>query len=208
MAANPQPVPGLVPMEIKITEAQLDEIKARLGGMSKGLPIIMMRAINRGLQTVRGQLSRRVAKKLGLPVRPVRALLRMTWAKRNKLAGRLRIMPYGLSYYWYKPRETPVGVQLTKGPKTLIPHAWIARIRKRQKYPGVYVRKGKARFPVKAFRTPSMVDEFYELGGKSYFITLAQSTVNKRLLAETELILSGKRRFYQASQPIEMEVVT
>ena len=109
----------------------------------------MVRTINKTLTWVRSQLSRRVAKESGLPVKPIRNRIRIKRASRRSVAGHawLGINPIPAIYAVRNPRPGPPyrGLGVRAG-KTFFRSAFI--------YPvygvlNVFKRTGKSRLPVK-----------------------------------------------------------
>ena len=60
-----------------------------------------------------------------------------------------------------------------------------------QKHPGVYIRKGKERFPLLTQRSPGTVETIEKLGGWEQRYSEALAYLEKRLQAETERVLAG-----------------
>lgn len=125
-----------------------------------------------------------------------------------------------------KPQDR--GVTTTRGVMMSIPHAFIAIIQKGrwqvgnkkrtrvssvaapgadyrlvrsgQQYPGVYVRKGRARFPVIAQLSPDVEQVIKRAGKWDFYLAQMLRNLELRLMHETELLLTGGTWRSQASQ--------
>jgi hypothetical protein len=108
-------------------------------------------ALNRTADRVRAEAVRRIRQTYRIQQRE----LNRGFTIRRAWAGNLQSLVYAsgrpLNVIGFEARQTKNGVSVNiKGTRKVIRHAFIARL---PNYTGVFMRKGKSRFPIKAIRT-------------------------------------------------------
>jgi len=185
---------------------------------------VMYRSINRAGARLQKMILRRAAPELGVTQRRVRRRCFFLKATSKKLEAKVIAGSKGLSLaqgfgaVWEKPSPLPIGptgkesfmfipgVTFTHGPRINLPHAFIRRGRggkivvfSRGKKPtgssGVseYVAKSP-RLPIWAQRTPSVASIIDKHNMSPDLQREAAALMQKRILAETNLILRGIRK--------------
>jgi len=186
-------------LEVKLDAAQMKEIEAIFANMPKKITRVLYRAINRVLRRMRTRIVRLTAKELRIRQKLIRERVWIQKANSKKLRGRVRAGAYGWPYILFSALQKLTGVQVKIGKKQLLEHAFMARMP--TGHLGVFRRGTKATFfpgaprlPIHEQRTYSPTKIIRKLGAEPWIIADAAALLTKRITAETELILSGKRK--------------
>lgn len=118
-------------VDIKIDEAQMARIRHMIAGFPKALPRILVGSVNRIARTVRGDLTKTIAKDVALPQKSIRRRIRLRRATRQRMAAGLYLDDKPLSLHLFKPRQTALGVtyKIAKNEsRQLLPHGFIQTI--------------------------------------------------------------------------------
>ena len=203
-------VAGLIPpFEMQVDPQELANLERVFADMPEKIDKILYRAINTAVGKMRTLVARAVRSSLpGLKIRDIRKRIWLVKANRRKLHAVL----IGGKVGW--PLIDFGAVQTGKAPKPgggvdvadlamSIPHAFIARMP--SGHEGVFLRTGakaimsrgafmgRRREPIKEQRSRDITEIVERTAAMPEILQLGQATLSKRVVAEMELILSGKR---------------
>lgn len=137
------------------------------------------RAINRAAESACTAISRELADATGLGVREVREKVQVVQhASPGNLYAKIRIAGEHVSLSHFDPHQTKAGVSARPWNKPRVfPHTFLARGE-------VFVRKGKARLPIKKLSGPSLAVEFERNDLINLVQEVVDETMDKRLRHE------------------------
>ena len=142
-------------LEIKFDDEKLKQVQRVLRDFPKALPKVMSRGLNRTAISARTQISRSLAKRIGLKIKDVRGMLALQRASYSNWRSAVRISGKRFGLIKFGARQTKKGVTYKKGRKRiLIRHAFVATMKTGHR--GVFMRKGPGRLPIKELRGPSL----------------------------------------------------
>jgi hypothetical protein len=130
--------------------AEIDGITG--GGQRKAIA----RALNSAGDTARIEASRAIRAAYKLKVATINGAFSFQRASTDNLAVTVQVRGYPLSLAGFSARQTKRGVTVDiKGTRKLIPGAFIQRLKtnKGDEYEVVFIRQGRARYPIKALKT-------------------------------------------------------
>jgi hypothetical protein len=194
---------------MQIDPKDLAHLEYVFGGMPDKIDKVLMRAINASIMAMKGKVARVVRR--DLPFMKLRDIRKRVWlerANRKKLHGVLIGGKAGWPLYKFGAIQigkapTPGGGVTIPGLGYSIPHAFIAQMKSKHK--GVFLRsgifarmesgrfKGKIREKIKEQRTADITQIIERTAALPEILAFGQETLTKRVGAEMELILSGKR---------------
>lgn len=134
-------------------------------------------AINRTANSTAVEVSRQIARETGIPVREVRQRIKVRRASKDNLTAYVTAYPYSPNVKRFNARQTDPGV---------VASPW----RRRRLFPGTFTmpsgavvkRTGKARFPIRGIRGPSVRKEFL----RGYALRAMKAKVDERFPIEFE----------------------
>ena len=183
------------PFEIRLDEEQMRELDSRLRGIPNALPKVIARSINRAIGHLRTLIVRRARAETKMPSKAVRSKIWFKRATRVRLQGRLGASKRGFALTMFGAKQTPTGVSaVIPGIDRLqdIPHGFIATMPKTG-HTGVFTRIGRERKPIREHTTMSISYAILASGATPAIVASGRNHFLKRLIAETDLILEGKR---------------
>jgi hypothetical protein len=151
------------------------------------------RAINRAATTTRAEVARKIKDDLGLNIGVIKAAIDLdTASARDDLStmkATLTASGKGVPLYQFSPLDrrvnTPRGQRMgvtvrVKGQRKLVAHAFIAETR--GGHVGIFVRKGRGRFPVKELYSTTVAEAF--TNRMADFKEIAQAYMEANLASE------------------------
>jgi len=146
-------------LEIKFDDEKLKQVQRVLRDIPKALPRVMSRGLNRTATSARTQVSRSLAKEIGLKIKDVRDKLTLQRATYSNWRSAVGISSKRFGLIKFGARQTKKGVTYKKGRKrVLIRHAFIATMKTGHR--GVFLRKGPPRLPIQELRGPSLAQVY------------------------------------------------
>jgi hypothetical protein len=148
-------------------------------------PVAIARALNRAAVSTQTAMGRAVKDDIGLPVAKVKAAIKIDKATRARPIARIEARGTRIPLIDfrargpYPSRGRGRGVTAYMPNRKLYPHAFIAKLGRN---PGVYKRKGLARFPVRHLRGPSIVHVFEK--HRAVGIAAGEASLTKNLSHE------------------------
>lgn len=155
-------------LTVTVDKQDIARVRRMTAGVTNALPRIMTRAINKTAAGARAQLTRAIrAARPGLKSGAIRKAIGVRKAGRGRESAMLSVSGKRIPLIEMSPSPaTPeqdlarglrrgVSYRQAKGGRKRLPHAFIARMSAGGRL-GVYERKGKARFPVRYLRGPSV----------------------------------------------------
>jgi hypothetical protein len=196
---------------VKPDEKELAEIERTLGGIPGALERVTYRAINTALGKMRSLTTKAAAKYLGLKQKIVKKRVWMKRANRKHLYGQVKAGRVGWPYIDFDPTQTgkapkPGGGVTVPAFGLSIPHAFLAtmpsghtgvflRAKYMQGLVGKRTRRGRVLPTAIVEQRSEAVSEAIEsLAVAPEIVRVGGEVLEKRLLVEMDLILSGKRK--------------
>lgn len=148
----------------------------------------IVRALNRGMTAGRTAMGRSIAADTGLKLSDVNKALRMRPATRSTPAARLAagfvrlpLIKFGAKRLGMRSRVGGVVYNVKRGVQARVPSAFIARMR--SGHEGVFLRKGRARLPIKQLFGPSLGQVFakYRAPSLERALEVFRTTLNHEL---------------------------
>jgi len=194
-------------LTIKVDEAQLAELQARLRDFPKQIPKILARAMNRASSTMRSRIVKLVAKRAGIKQKLIRKRIWFRKANATSLWAMITGGKSGWPLIAMGAKQTKRGVTIRRAPKTkreLLAHAFIAKMP--SGHVGVFVRKPgwthrlprgrtsgrKHGLAIKEQYGSSLVEYLNEVGALPEIVAEGEQVIHKRMVAETDRLLAKK----------------
>jgi len=194
----------LINVDIRVNEAQLNDIEKKLGNLKRKAPVVLYRAINRAAQKAKTETKREVANKYFISQGDVLKTIRLTKASSAKLSAELisKGGPIALSKFkvspkrgvkrtkrGYSPNVYRAGVEKSGGMKPLSgsPKAFIAGFS--SGHSGVMTRISTRRLPLKQLYGPAVPSMIKNEEVIEKIQNEAADTLEKRIEAEINNIL-------------------
>jgi len=178
-------------VQMSFNGEDMAQLTALLKDTPKKIPAILARVINRGLNTVRTHVTRIVAKELGLKYKTAGYRVRRIKATKENLTGDVEAGRWGWRYMAFRPIQTATGVKVKMRRSKMLKHAFLARME--SGHPGVFLREGKARLPIREQFTASPTEAITAAGGVLSAKQAGAEMLSKRLKHEIDRVL--KRRY-------------
>jgi len=146
-------------LEIKFDDVKLKQVQRVLRDIPKALPKVMSRGLNRTATSARTQISRSLAKEIGLKIKDVRGKLSLQRATYSNWRSAVGVSSKRFGLIKFRARQTKKGVTYKKGRKRILfRHAFIATMKTGHR--GVFLRKGPARLPIQELKGPSLAQVY------------------------------------------------
>lgn len=154
-------------------------------------PRAVTRALNRTLDQVATRAGREVSKETGLPVRRARDAMTKVRATFSLLRALLQVRGFRIPLIQFRARQTKRGVSYTlpRG-RGSAPGAFIRTLASGHR--GVFMRKGRARLPIKELFGPSLPKAFLQAWIQRTLREVAKESFAKTL--EHEIRFQLRRR--------------
>lgn len=190
---------GLV--EIKFDERKLKAVERQVRGIPGGMKRIMPRAINRTATTARARTARKIAGQVKVKVSTAKKGVSIIKARQDRWRATLRITSRRIPLIQFGARQTQKGVsyQISKstGRKSIksafIQTMPITGAAQEYGHRGVFMRKGKARFPIRELFGPS-IGIVFEQAGQIAAETMAETgaELEKNIDSQVQFLLSRR----------------
>lgn len=178
---------------IEFNVSQIERAERLLGEIPGALPKAQAAAINRSLITARAEIVRSVRKEYVIKAEDVRNTIKVTSASAASPIGRIKSMGGPIPLVKFDAsKENPVRVRVKKtGGKKPIKHAFLQRMG--NGYKGIFIRAGKARYPLKQLYGPSVPQMVGNENVMKSVEEKAIETLDKRISHEINRILEAGR---------------
>ncbi|MBU2701683.1 hypothetical protein Ga0466249_002802 [Sporomusaceae bacterium BoRhaA] len=178
---------------IEFNASQIERAEQLLGGIKDALPKAQASAINRSLTTARTEIVRSVRKEYVIKAEDVRNTIKVTNASAASPIGSIKSMGGPIPLVKFDTsKENPVRVRVKKsGAKKPIKHAFLQAMG--NGYRGIFIRSGKARYPLKQLYGPSVPQM---VGNETVMKSVEEKaiqTLDKRMDHEINRILEAGR---------------
>lgn len=142
-------------LEIRFDDDKLKKFQRELKDIPRALPKVMSRGLNRTATSARTEISRSLAKRIGLKIKDVRNKLVLQRASYSRWRSAVKIGGKKFGLIKFGARQTKKGVTYKwKRRRVLIRHAFITTMPTGHR--GVFMRKSAARLPIKEMMGPSL----------------------------------------------------
>ncbi len=142
-------------LEIRFDNDKLKKLQQELRNFPRALPKVMSRGLNRTAISARTEISRSLAKRIGLKIKDVRDKLALQRASYSNWRSAVRISGKRFGLIKFRAHQTKKGTTYKRGRKRiLIRHAFIATMK--TGHQAVFMRKEPDRLPIKELRGPSL----------------------------------------------------
>lgn len=175
-------------VRVEVDPEDLRRAQWKLTAYPRGINKALMRALNAALTKMRGTVVKDAALGSAVPQKFIRRRLWLNKAKTNKLYGSVVLSGRAWPLVWFAHSVAPTGVQTIRG---LIAHSFVARMK--TGHVGIYLRKRKTRLPIFEQTAPSMAETIRALLVAPKISEEGRRTLSKRIRAEVDLILEGRR---------------
>ena len=179
-------------LDLQIDERQLKELQRIFADAPKNIPKVMYRAINRSLTTMRSRIVKIAAKRLGVKAKIVRKRTWIRKANRKQLFGRIRTGAWGWPYMDFDAQQVATGVRVKMRRREVLESAFIAIMP--SGHESVFKRAGSQPLPIRKQLTYGPSRAIREVGGEPAIRAAGAEMLTKRVAAETERLLKGKRK--------------
>ena len=183
-------------VEIKLDEAKFNRLKWLLAEVSRGLPRVVSRSLNRTATSARAQTTRELGAEVNVRQKTIRERIKLSRATYRHWQATLSIGLRRISLISFiGTHQTKKGVTYRIGKnmyRKLVPSAFIQTIR-RTGYPGVLKRMTKRRKPLAWLRGPSLGQVFEK--GSTILADVQQSSgalLEKNIDDQVEFVLRRK----------------
>ncbi len=178
---------------IEFNVTQIERAERLLGEIPGALPKAQASAINRSLITARAEIVRAVRKEYVIKAEDVRSTIRVTNASAASPMGQIKSMGGPIPLVKFDAsKDNPVRARVKKnGAKKPIKHAF--RQTMGNGYQGLWIRAGKARYPLKQLYGPSIPQM---IGNENVIKSVEEKaieTLDKRIDHEINRILEAGR---------------
>jgi Prophage minor tail protein Z (GPZ) len=150
-------------VEITVKD-NIDELLKELSIFNKQvIEQATVRTLNEAARTVQGRAAKAIAKDIGTAQKNVTRRIHVKPARSNKLVSTVYPeQPFSFRLAHFKPRQTKAGVSVAAwGKRKIYPHTFLAQVKAGDReIEGVFVRKTKARLPIKQLWGPSIPKTF------------------------------------------------
>lgn len=185
-------------VELRVDELKLKELESTFAGFPAKVTAVIMRAMTRAGAKMRTETIADSSRLLSVKKSIIKTHVFLDKATRKNLRVKVRAGLAGFPWSKFRPKQTESGVTLRGGPKGDMPHAFLADIRGTDR---VFVRghkpqdwyAGAPRLPIRIVRTASPASVIRKAQSAPRILQAGAEVYEKRLSAETELILQGKR---------------
>jgi len=186
-----RPLPGTDTLfDVHVDPDQLAELD-RVFDSARTVDKILARALNDAGRKIRSLVVKRAAKLLPFKQKVIRSRVFLRRAHRKRLFVRITAGRYGWPLYDPKTsRQKPEGVKVKK--LGLVPHSFIATM-PASGHVGIFLRRGRARLPIDEVYSDSVTELIERLGAGRAILTEAGEVLAKRVAAQAQLVLEGKR---------------
>jgi hypothetical protein len=174
-----------------VVSVRAQDLHRALRELREQSPRAVTRALNRTIESVQTQAGREVAAETGLPVRKVRASMRVIRATFSTLRAALQVRGVRIPLIEFHARQTRSGVsyRLPRG-RGSAPSAFIATMA--SGHQGVFKRRAKARLPITELFGPSLPKAFLQDRVRQALERVAASGLAKNLQHEIDFLLRRK----------------
>ena len=182
-------IAGLDVVSLEVDPKQLAELD-RVFDSAQTIDKILSRALNDAGRKIRSLMVKKAAKQLPFRQKIIRQRVFVRKAHRKRLFVRVTAGKKGWPLYLTgKARQTKTGVRVSK--VGLIRGAFIATMP--SGHTGIFRRKGAGRLPIEELYTDSVTEIITRLGADRAILTEAGDVLYRRVAAQAQLVLEGKR---------------
>lgn len=208
-------------IKVGINERNLSSAIQHLTGIKNGLPLAIMRAINRTLSGVKTDAQKAVKEHVTLPMKHIRPAFYVRKASKNNMAGyvaaAMNYKPALIDYrvrpktpyrkarwlsvgrsggsVWEaggrRPKKGVSGQIFSQGRRQVFPGSFVQEMA--SGHVGIFRRTSKDRLPIRELFGPSVPDVLRQPDVLSAVEAKAQERLNARLDHEVQYLLSKKR---------------
>jgi len=183
----------MVVIEIQ-TKDLIPHLEHVLLDIKNGVPRVLAPAINRSLSAGKTSVKREIRKTYAIKAKDIPATVHN--ATRASLEGKLVIQQgmIDLNKFPFRPRQPNTGrmlnVEVKRGKRRDIPHGFVQRM-PNSGYLGPFIRKGKARLPIRKLTTISAAIMAAQPSVVPVVEMVMTDTLDKRLDHELERVLAS-----------------
>ena len=180
-------------VEIKFDKAKLKRIQKILADTPRAMPRIVSSAINKTTALAKTDISKRIRTVLAAKAAAVKKKISRKKATYRRWRSDLYISKKRLPLITFSARQNKAGVSYKiekAGGRTTAPHTFIQTMP--SGHEGVFVRKGKSRYPIAEKMGPSIGFVFETGGMVSQAKAEANKTLEKQIDSQIARILNKK----------------